>query len=168
MNTSNKNITFKGNPIEVSGNELSVGSIIPDFTLTGNDLSPVTISNFSGKKLIISVIPSLDTPICSVQTKRFNEEISKLGDEVAVLTVSRDLPFAQKRWCAAENATNVVTASDYKERTFGKAFGVDIESLGILARAIFVVAKDGKITHLEYVPEIGQEPDYEAAISALN
>lgn len=166
MNKTNQNITFKGNKITILGNELKEGQVVPDFQLTANDMSDLSINNFKGKVVIISTIPSLDTPVCSIETKRFNEEASNLSDSVVILTVSRDLPFAQKRWCAAEGVSKVVTASDYKHRSFGSAFGVEIKELGLLARAIFVVGKDGKITHTEYVQEIAQEPDYSLALNA--
>src|SRR5690606_39247815 len=117
--------------------------------------------DYEGKVLVISVIPSIDTPVCQVQTKRFNEEVSKLSGNVCVLTVSRDLPFAQKRWCAAEGIDQVICASDYKYRTFGKAFGVDIENIGLLTRALFVVSPEGKISYVDYVSEVGDEPNYD-------
>lgn len=167
MNTDNTAITFKGDPIEVLGDALSPGQLVPDFTLVGIDMSEVTINQFKDKLLLISSVPSLDTPICSTQTKRFNEELSSLDSGVAILTVSRDLPMAQKRWCGAEGVDNVVCASDYKFRTFGNAFGVEIPKLALLARAIFVVGKDGKIGYVEYVSEIAQEPNYDAALAAI-
>ncbi len=166
MATSNSAITFKGQPIEVTGNELKVGDSLPDFVLIGTDMADITVNSFPNKVLVISSIPSVDTPICSIQTKRFNQEVDALGDSAVVLTVSRDLPFAQKRWCGAEGVERVVCASDYKHRVFGEAFGVEMPSLGILARAIFVADPSGKITYIEYVDEIGQEPDYDAALAA--
>ena len=165
MSKTNENITLKGNPVTLSGDAVAEGSVVPDFQLTGNDLSDLSINSFQDKVVIISTLPSLDTPVCSIETKRFNEEVQSLSD-VVVLAVSRDLPFTQKRWCGAEGVEDVVTASDHKHRTFGKAFGVDIEDVGILARAVFVVGKDGKVAHVEYVPEIADEPNYDAAIEA--
>lgn len=165
MNKSNDNITFKGKKIQVEGKVLEEGSQVPDFKLTGGDLGDIDQNSYKGKTMIISVVPSVDTGVCSTMTKRLNDEVSKLGD-VVLLTVSRDLPFAQARWCRANEAKVVKMGSDYKYRSFGKAFGVDIPELGLLARAVFVVGKDGKIRHTEYVPEIASEPNYDAAISA--
>ena len=167
MATTNKNITLHGNPVAVSGKELQVGESVPDFKLTADDLSDIGLRDFQGQALIISAVPSLDTPVCAVQTKRFNEEAAKLAGKVKILTVSRDLPFAQKRWCAAEGVENLTLASDHKYRTFGQAFGVDAEEVGILARAVFVVDPAGKIVHVDYVPEISEEPDYEAVLTSL-
>jgi len=167
MGTSNQTITFKGDGVTVVGKCIAVGEQAPDFTLTGNDLSDVTLSNFEGKVLVISSVPSLDTPVCQAQTKRFNEEVTKLNDSVVVLTVSVDLPFAQKRFCGAEGIENVQTASDYKHRTFGENYGTYIQELGLLARAVFVVGKDGTVAYVDYVSEITEEPDYEAAIEQV-
>lgn len=163
---SSAKVTFKGNPVTIKGSALSEGDTIPDFRLTATDMSDVDFNTFKDKVLILSVVPSLDTPVCSTQTKRFNQEASALSDDIAILTISLDLPFAQKRWCGAEGVEQVITASDYKYRNFGEAFGCYIEELGLLARAIFVVDTNGKLVHVEYVPEIGQEPDYESAIAA--
>lgn len=165
MATSNSNITFKGSPLPVDGQPLSVGTVVPDFSLVGTDMQPVTLNNFKGKVVVICAVPSLDTPVCATETKRFNQEATSLSEDVVVLTVSRDLPFAQKRWCAAEGVDRVVCASDYKDRTFGEAFGVDARTLGLLARAVFVVDKNGKVAYVEYVPEIAEEPDYDAIIA---
>ena len=167
MAISNQNITFKGAPIAVSGREVKVGDAVPDFMITAGDMSDLTINSFAGKVVVLSALPSLDTPVCAVQTRRFNEEAAKLSDDVVILTVSRDLPMAQKRWCGAEGIENVVCASDYKYRTFGQAFGVDLESLGLLSRAVFVVNKDGKIEYVEYVDEVSEEPQYEPVIEKV-
>ena len=164
---SNQNITLKGNKVTVSGREVCVGDGVPDFKLTGNDMGDVDINSFQGKVLVVASIPSVDTPVCAVETKRFNEELSNLSDDVAVLTVSRDLPFALSRWCGAEGVDRVVTASDFKYRTFGEAFGVELPDIGILARAVFVVDKEGKVQHGEYVSEVGEEPNYEAALNKV-
>ena len=166
MAKNNQNITFKGNKITILGTPVSEGQKLPKFKLTGIDLSDVTNETFSGKSLIISAIPSLDTPVCSTQTKRFNSEANQLADKIAVLTVSLDLPFAQKRWCGAEGVTAVTTASDYKYRSFGEDFGCYIQELGLLARAIFVADKNGTVRYVEYVDEIGKEPNYDAALNA--
>src|ERR1700691_3882871 len=130
-------ITMKGNPLTLTGNEVKVGDNAPDVTLVANDLSEVKLSSFKGKKVILSVVPSLDTPVCDLQTKRFNQEASKNSD-VVVLTISKDLPFAQKRWCGANGATAVKALSDYRGN-FGETYGVLIKGLGLLARAIFIV-----------------------------
>ncbi len=157
--------TMKGNPLTLLGTEVKVGDMAPDATLVANDLSEVKLSSFKGKKVIISVVPSLDTPVCDLQTKRFNQEVSKLGD-VVVVTVSKDLPFAQKRWCAAAGATAVKTLSDYRGN-FGEIYGVLIKGLNLLARAIFVVDTTGKVRYVQLVKEVATEPDYEAVLKAV-
>ncbi len=157
--------TMKGNPLTLLGNEVKVGDAAPDATLVANDLSEVKLSSFKGKKVIISVVPSLDTPVCDLQTKRFNQEASKLGD-VVVVTVSKDLPFAQKRWCAAAGATAVKTLSDYRGN-FGEIYGVLLKGLNLLARAIFVVDTTGKVRYVQLVKEVASEPDYEAVLKAV-
>lgn len=167
MAESNQNITFKGEKVAIGGREVKVGDAVPDFTLVANDLSDLNLGAFQNKVLIISSIPSIDTPVCQLQTKRFNEEVTKISSDVVVLTVSADLPFAQKRWCGAEGIQNVVTASDYKYRNFREAFGVVWEKPQLLARAVFVVGKTGKIAHVEYVDDITSEPNYDAVIAAV-
>ncbi len=166
MAGSQHSVTFKGNPLTLVGREVKPGDHVPDFTVTANDMSDLTMNQMKDKVVIISSVPSLDTPVCSIETKRFNDEAGKLGANAVVLTVSLDLPFAQKRWCGAEGATNVVTASDYKHRTFGEAFGVYIKELGLLSRAVFVVDKTGKVTYVQYVPEVSSEPDYAPIVEA--
>lgn len=161
-------VTMKGNPVTLLGNEVKVGKKAPDAELVANDLSTVKLSSFSGKVRIISSVPSLDTPVCDMETRRFNEEAGKLGDRVAVVTVSMDLPFAQQRWCGAAGVKNVYTLSDYREAAFGKAYGVLIKDLRLLARAVFVVDTDGVIRYQELVKEIGTEPNYDAALKAVN
>lgn len=169
MSGSHHPVAFKGSPLTLVGREIKVGSSVPDFTLTGNDMGDVTINNFKNKAVLITAVPSLDTPVCAIETKRFNDEVGKLGDKAVLLTVSMDLPFAQKRWVSSECATskNLVTASDYKYRGFGEAFGSLLKEWGLLARAVFVVDKTGKFTYVEYVPEVSAEPNYEAALEAL-
>ena len=144
-------VTMKGNPLTLTGHEVKVGDQAPDVTLVANDLSEVKLSSFKGKKVIISVVPSLDTPICDLQTKRFNQEASKLTD-VVVLTVSKDLPFAQKRWCGAIGAAAVKTLSDYRGN-FGETYGVLIKGLSLLARCIFVINEAGLVTYVQLVKE---------------
>lgn len=158
--------SFQGAPLELEGKELRAGDSLPAFRLTGTNMQDVQTSDFKGKCLVVSAVPSLDTPVCAIETKRLNEEVTKLGPDVAVLTVSMDLPFAQKRWCGAEGVENVTTASDYKYRQFGSAFGALIPSWGLLARAIFVADAQGKIVHAEYVSKVESEPDYDAVIAA--
>lgn len=160
-------ITFKGSPLTLVGPELKVGQMIPDAILTALDLSDITISSFKGKTLIISTVPSLDTSVCSLQTKRFNEEAKKLGDQVNILTISMDLPFAQKRWCGAEDVENVKVASDYKDAKFAKASGLLIKELHLLARSVIIADKTGKVTYMQVVPEVATEPNYDDVLSAL-
>ncbi len=159
--------TFKGNPLTLAGPELKAGQTAPDFKLLANDLSEVSLANFKGKTVLISVVPSLDTPVCDMQTKRFNEEASKLPADVAVLTVSADLPFAQSRWCGAAHADKIKCLSDHREVSFAQAYGVLIKELRLLARSIFIVGPDQKIQYTEYVKEVTQHPDYDKALSAL-
>lgn len=166
MNKSNQQITFKGSKVNVSGTEIHEGDTAPAFTVTGRDLADLSLDSFNGKVVVLSSIPSIDTPVCQVETRRFNEEISKLGDGVVLLTVSMDLPFAQSRWCGAEGIDKVVCGSDYKHRSFGEQFGVYMPDLGLLARAVFVVGVDRIVHHVEYVDAIEKEPNYEAAIEA--
>lgn len=168
VNQSNSNITFKGKVFTMSTPAKKVGDSMPSFTLVGQDMSDLSSGSFAGKVLVLSTVPSLDTPTCSIETKRFNQEAERLGTGVSVVTVSLDLPFAQKRWCGAEGVTRVVTGSDYKYRTFGDAFGVLIKEWGLLARAIFVVDRSGKITYLEYVQDISAEPNYDATLKAVS
>ncbi len=159
-------ITFKGNAMTLVGAQVKAGQKAPDFNLTANDLSAVSLKNSAGKVRIISVVPSVDTPVCDLQTKRFNEEAGKLGAKAVVLTVSMDLPFAQKRWCGAAGASAVQLLSDYKDHSFGVAYGVRIKELGLLARAVFVVDAADTVQYAEYVSEVTAHPNYDAAIAA--
>ncbi len=159
------NVTFKQNPVTLLGNEVKVGDAAPDFKVLANDMSPVTLDDTKGSVRLISVVPSVDTGVCDQQTRRFNEEAAKL-DNVKVLTVSVDLPMAQKRWCAAAGVENLQTLSDHRDLSFGKAYGVAIEELRLLTRAVFVIDSDDKVTYVEYVSEATDHPDYEAAIEA--
>ncbi len=160
-------ITRRGNPLTLMGDELRVGDAAPEFVVLDNDLSPVTLSSFRGKVCIISSVPSLDTPVCDMETRRFNEEAGRLGDEVVILTISMDLPFAQKRWCGLAGVDKVTTLSDHREAAFGKAYGVLIKELRLLARALFVVDREGRIQYIQLVKELTEEPDYEAVLDAL-
>ena len=158
-------ITMKGNPLTLVGNEVKAGDNAPDVTLVANDLSEVKLSSFKGKKVILSVVPSLDTPVCDLQTKRFNQEASKHQDTV-ILTVSKDLPFAQKRWCGATGSSAVKTLSDYRSN-FGENYGVLIKGLNLLARSIFVVDQNGKVRYTQLVKEVASEPNYEEVLNAV-
>jgi len=163
-------VTLKGNPVTLSGAELKSGEKAPDFKLQNNALEDVTLAQSSGKTTIIATVPSLDTSVCALETKRFNEEAAKL-DNVQVLVVSTDLPFGQKRWCGAENVANVVTLSDHRTAEFGKAYGVLIQGGGLdrcLARAIFVVAPNGTLKYVEYCAEIASHPNYDAVLAAAS
>lgn len=159
-------LTFKGGPLTLLGNKLSVGDTAPAFKLTGNDLSPVTLADSAGKIRLISVVPSLDTGACDQQTRRFNEEAAALGDNVVILTVSADLPFAQARWCGAAGVDKVQTVSDHYDMNFADAYGVHIKELRLDTRAIFVVDSNDKLTYVEYVPEMTDFPNFDAALAA--
>lgn len=167
MRDTKNSITFKGNPLPLVGNMPNTGDPAPDFEVVGNDMSAVKLSDLKGKTLVICSVPSLDTPVCDTEVRTFNEHAGSLGDDVAVLVISMDLPFAQARWCGAAGVENVRTLSDYRDASFGKAFGVLIEPLRLLARAVFVVDKDGGIRYIQIVDEMTNEPDYEAALKAL-
>lgn len=162
-----KNIFMKGLPVRVSGTEVMVGDKASDFTVIGNSLEPVKLSDFTGKIVVLSCVPSLDTPTCELETRRFNQEASQLSGDVVVLTVSRDLPFAQARWCAANGIKNVITLSDYKNLGFANQYGVLLEDLGLLTRAIFVIDKEGIISYIQFVEEVSSEPDYAQVIEAV-
>ncbi|MCT8137371.1 thiol peroxidase [Anaerobacillus sp. CMMVII] len=159
------NVTFKGNPITLLGNEVKVGDVAPNFTVLANDLTPVTLESLKGNVTVISVVPSIDTGVCDAQTRRFNEEAANL-EGVNIITISVDLPFAQKRWCGAAGIDKVQTLSDHRELSFGKAFGVAIEELRLLTRSVFVLNKEGEVAYAEYVPEATDHPNYEAPILA--
>ena len=156
--------TFQGRPVTLLGTEVTLGGPAPDFTVLAHDFSPVTLAFSTGVR-IISVVPSLDTGVCDQQTRRFNEEAAKLPD-VRVLTVSVDLPFAQRRWCGSSGIDAVRTGSDHRDLSFGLAYGVVIAEFRLLARAVFVVDPDDRIVHAEYVAEVGTHPEYAAAIEA--
>lgn len=160
-------VTMKGKPITLVGQAVKVGQKAPDFEVTANDLSPVKFSSFAGKVCIIASVPSLDTSVCDLETRKFNEKAAQLGSDVVVLTISMDLPFAQKRWCGAAGIKNVQTLSDYRDASFGNAYGVLIKDLRLLARTVFVVDKKGVVRYLQIVPEIAAEPDYDAVLKAV-
>lgn len=158
-------VTMRGNPLTLIGPQLEPGADAPDARLLNNALQETSIRP-EAKVRIVSVVPSLDTPVCDQQTKRFNEESAQLGDDIEVVTVSADLPFAQVRWCKENRVKGVTTLSDHRDMAFGEAFGVYIKELRLDARAIFVIDKRGKLIHVEYVSEIAQHPDYDAALKA--
>ena len=160
-------ITFKGNPMTLLGPEIKVGDKAPDFRVVDTGLAPVTLADFKGKVKIISAVPSLDTPTCDTETRRFNQEAAKLPGNVVVLTVSLDLPFAQKRWCAAAGIDKVKTLSDYQDRSFASAYGVLIKELKLLSRSIFVVDGSDTVRYVQHVKEVAQEPDYAAVLAAV-
>ena len=160
-------VTFKGNPMTLVGEEVKVGERAPNFQVADNAMQPATLDSFKGKVKMISSVPSLDTPVCDMETRRFNEEAGKLPDKVAVLTISMDLPFAQKRWCAAAGVEKVKTLSDYQNRSFGCAYGVLIKELKLLARAVFIVDEQDLVRYVEIVPEMTKEPDYDRVLNVV-
>ncbi|HSC34485.1 MAG: thiol peroxidase [Candidatus Dadabacteria bacterium] len=160
-------VKMKGNPVTLLGNEVKVGDKAPDFTALAGLGAPVGLGDMKDKVKVFNVVVSVDTPVCDVQTKRFNKEAAGLGDGVEIVTLSMDLPFALKRYCAAEGIDRVKTLSDYQNASFGEAYGVLIKENRLLARSIFVVDKNDKVRHAEIVGEITQEPNYEAALKAV-
>ncbi len=167
MNERTGIVTFLGSPLTLIGGEIKVGDKAPGFTLLDNGLAPVKLSDYAGRKLIISSVPSLDTPVCDIETRRFNAEAANLPD-VAILTVSMDLPFAQKRWCGAAGIDSVATLSDHREASFGVAYGVLIKELRLLARCIFVIDSGGIVRYIQLVNEVTHEPDYGAVLEAAS
>lgn len=159
-------ITMKGNPFTLLGEPVKTGRQAPDFEVLANDLSVVKSADLKGKVCIICSVPSLDTSVCDIEARRFNEQAAKLGNDVIILVISMDLPFAQKRWCGAAGIDAVKTLSDHREASFGKAYGVLIKELRLLARAVFVLDKDGVIRYTQLVKELTEEPDYDAALKA--
>jgi thiol peroxidase len=160
-------VTMRGNPLTLVGKELNIGDQAPDVELLDNGLNAVKLSSFQGKVCVISSVPSLDTPVCDMETRRFNEAAGNLGDDVVILTVSMDLPFAQKRWCGAAGVQRVITLSDHRDANFGTAFGILVKELRLLARSIFVLDRRGIIQYIQHVKELSQEPDYDAVIKAV-
>jgi len=161
-------ITMKGNPLTLIGKELKVGDIAPDFEVLDNDLALVKFSSIRGKVYVVSSVPSLDTPVCDMETRRFNEEAGKLGADIRILTISMDLPFAQKRWCGAAGVDKVITLSDHRDASFGTAYGALIKELRLLARIVFVVDGKGVIRYIQVVKEQTEEPDYDAVLEEVN
>lgn len=166
MKESSVKVTFAGNPLTLLGNEIKVGDKAPDFLALGAGLTPVKLSDFEGKTVIIAVYPSIDTSVCAAQNRRFNNEANQLKD-VVVLSVSVDLPFAQSRFCAAEGLENIKTISDHKDLDFGEKYGFVIKELRLLARGTVVIDKTGIVRYVEYVPEVTNEPDYDMALGVV-
>lgn len=160
-------VTFKGQPLTLVGPELKPGDKAPDFTIIDQSLQPASLKDYAGKVVLLSVVPSLDTGICSAQTKRFNEEAAKLPEGVAILTISMDLPFAQARFCGTENIDRVTVLSDHRDASFAQAYGTLVKELRLESRAIFVIDREGVIRYVEYVPEIASHPNYDAALDAV-
>ena len=159
-------VTFAGNPIALLGKEVKVGDKAPTFTLLDNGLGEKTLADYAGKVKVISVVPSLDTGVCDAQTRWFNQNVSKLGENVVVLTVSVDLPFAQKRWCGAAGIDQVETLSDHRDLSFGENYGFILEGLRLLSRGIVVIDKDDVVRYVEYVPEVTSAVNFDAAEAA--
>jgi len=160
-------VTMGGKPVVLLGAALATGDVAPDFTAVGNDMQSVKLSQFKGKVVVVSAVPSLDTPTCNIETRRFNAEAAGLGPDVQIVTVSMDLPFAQKRWCGQAGVERVLTVSDYRTAEFGQAYGVLIKDLRLLARAVFVVDRQGVIRYIQLVNEVGSEPDYAPILEAV-
>ncbi|WP_290919497.1 thiol peroxidase [Halodesulfovibrio sp.] len=161
-------ITFQGNGLTLEGSPVEVGDAAPDFSLLTTDLTPKTLEDYKGKVILLVTVPSLDTPVCDVEARRFNQEAADLHEDIEVLTVSTDLPFAQARWCGAAGIESVEVLSDHKDLSLGHAYGVAIKELRLLARAVFVINRDHKIVYSQIVPEVTNEPDYDAAIQAAH
>ncbi|MFP4284308.1 MAG: thiol peroxidase [Desulfovermiculus sp.] len=161
-------ITMKGSPLTLLGPEIKKGDPAPDFRCVDTDLQPITLNDLTSKVLIISSVPSLDTPVCDMETRRFNTEAANLSSEVKIVTVSMDLPFAQKRWCGAAGVDQVMTVSDYQEASFGHNYGVLIKDLRLLARAVFVLDQTRTVQLVQLVPEVTEEPDYDSVLQAAN
>jgi thiol peroxidase len=162
-------ITFKGNAIHTAGSLPGIGTAAPDFKVVKTDLSTMSLSDFKGKKIVLNIFPSLDTPVCAASIRKFNVEAAKLPNSV-VLCISKDLPFAQKRFCAAEGLDNVITGSEYRDSDFSRAYGILITDgplQGLFSRAILVIDEAGKVIYTEQAPEIAQEPDYDKALAAI-
>ena len=160
-------VTFKGNPLTLIGTGIKAGDRAPEFEVVAQDLSTVTLAAGRGKTLLISAVPSIDTPVCDQETRRFNEEAAKLPGNVEIWTISMDLPFAQKRWCGAAGIGAITVVSDYQHASFGKAYGLLIKELRLLTRAIVVVDAAGTVRYVEVVPEVTAHPNYEAALAAV-
>ncbi len=160
-------VTIHGNPLTLVGEEVKVGAMAPEAELLDNNLKPVKLSSYRGKILVIASVPSLDTPVCDLETRRFNDEAAHLGADIEMVTISMDLPFAQKRWCGAAGVERVKTLSDHREAAFGQAYGVLLKELRLLARAVFIVDREGTVQYAQLVKEVTNEPNYEEVLQAL-
>lgn len=165
--SQNRTTLFGGNPVALAGSEVTTGSPAPDFTVVDQNLQEKSLADFSGHTLVIASVPSLDTGVCDAETRRFNELAADLGDDVKILTISMDLPFAQKRWCGAAGVDQVTVLSDHRSASFGRGWGTLIESQRLLSRAVFIVDPDGVVQYVEYVPNVHDHPDYDAAMAAV-
>ncbi len=160
-------IKMKGNPLTLVGNEIKVGDIAPDFEVLDENLKPVKLSSFKGKTVVIVSVPSVDTPVCDLEARRFNKEAGKFGNDIVILTISMDLPFAQVRWCAGAGVENIKLLSDHRDASFGNAYGVLIKELRLLARTIFIVDQKGIVQYIQYVEETTEEPEYNKVLEAI-
>jgi thiol peroxidase len=160
-------ITIHGNPLTLLGRELKVGDKAPDATVLDNDLNPVKLSSFGGKVVILATVPSLDTPVCDIESRKFNDEAGRLGPDVQILTISMDLPFAQKRWCGAAGIEDLKVMSDHRDAEVGANYGVLIKELRLLARTVFIIDREGTIRYIQIVPEVTSEPNYEEVLEAV-
>ena len=167
MEKNAQKVTFGGNPVTLVGNAAETGKTASEFTVLDSDMNPVKLSDFEGKIKVLSIAPSIDTPVCANQTRTFNKEATKMNDNVSVLSISVDLPFALKRFCAAEGIENVETLSDHKDLDFGTKYGFLIEEMRLLARGIVIIDEKNTIRYVEYVSEIGEEPNYEKALEEV-
>ena len=167
MSENTRTVTFQGQPLTLLGDEVQLGQAAPEATVLDNALAPAGISDFRGRVVIVSAVPSLDTPVCDIQTRTFNTEAASLGPDVVILTISMDLPFAQARWCGAAGVEAVKTLSDHRDGQFGLAYGLLIEELRLLARAVLVLDREGTVRHVQVVPELTDEPDYQAALNVV-
>ena len=168
LNVTYDLVTAGDKSVALLGEQVEVGQMAPNFKVVDGKFRATTLADFSGKPILLSVVPSLDTGVCSIQTKRFNDEVANLPQDVVMLTISADLPFAQKRFCQAEGVDKLITLSDSVWRDFGMNYGVLIKDMGLLARSIFVIAPDGKLSYKQIVPKLSEQPDYEQALLALN
>lgn len=162
-----KTVTFQGNLLHLEGSLPEVGKAAPDFTVLANDLTPRSLKDYAGKVLVLVCVPSLDTPVCDMEVRRFNTEAAALSDKVHILAVSCDLPFAQARWCGAAGVSAVESASDHKDVSLGRNYGILIQELRLLARSVFVISPDGTLAYSQLVPEVTNEPDYAAVLDAV-
>lgn len=164
---SERTVTLQGNPLHLNGVEPRLGAPAPDFVCVDNDLGEKRLADYAGKVLLIASVPSLDTPVCDLETKRFNSEATSLSEDVQVLVMSMDLPFAQKRWCGAAGVDKLQTLSDHRDASFGENWGVLVRELRLLARGVFIVDREGVLRYAQVVSEVGEEPDYAAALEAV-